>query len=860
MDLNKKNDDLEIKDRLKYLEDISRWNLFALDLVASLGDLQTDENSLSNPNAIFQIGHQFLERLIQFKNLGFYTVDETNGSFKLAYSSPQSEKESLENIVDGLKKKGTFAWALNINRAIVNKAENGQDLVLHSLATKKRVRGLFVGVLPDDGSKLDKGQLHLLSIIIHYVVGEYESNSLYALLKEQNDNLETLVKQRTSELDEKTKILETEFEEHKKVLKDLAVSEESQRAIINSALDAVVNMDVEKGITGWNKRAEEIFGWKEEEILGSELSETIIPSAYRDAHNVGVENFMATGKGPVLNNRIEIVGLHQDGHEFPIELSVTVSQRDQRTVFTAFIRDLTGSQKTQEELESLIRKNESILNSAGEGIYGIDLKGIVTFCNPAASKMVGYKVEELTGNFYHSMIHHSKSNGIPYPKEESPILSVFQDGSVRHITDEVFWKKDGSCFPVEYVCNPIRENRRVIGAVITFKDVTERTEMNIKLQEATQAAQSANRAKSEFLANTSHEIRTPLNAITGFSNILLKLYNQNKISEKFKEYLEIIVKSGENLTEVINNVLDLSKIESGKMDVIKEAFDLKVVIKSIYAIFKKSIHEKGVILNYEFDENIKNYILSDRIKLNQILTNLLGNAQKFTHSGEINLEVKTDGKFLVFTVSDTGIGMPEDRLKAIFNPFEQVDSSTTRRFGGSGLGLALTKKLVELLNGDIWVESEIEKGSVFGFKIPWEEVQKEEEELGTTDTYIFKKNYKILLVEDNEENLLLTKFWLDEMGLPPRVARNGKEALDLVQEEKPDLIFMDVQMPVMDGLEATKILKNKEETKNIPIVGLSAHALKEHKQEGIEAGFNDYLTKPLQEDLLIEVCKKHLEN
>jgi PAS domain S-box-containing protein len=509
----------------------------------------------------------------------------------------------------------------------------------------------------------------------------------------------------------------------------LQESKERISKIIETALDAIIMMDDEGKITAWNEQAKQIFGWDEEETMGKTLANLIIPVEFRQAHKKGLDKYLKTGEGPVLNSRIEITGLRKNGDEFPIELSITPIIHGNKITFSGFLRDLTEKKIAEQEL-----------------------------------------------------------------------------------------------------------------------------------QDAIKAARASSKAKSEFLANTSHEIRTPLNAITGFSQILLKLLNQKKVGKDFEEYLGIIIRSGENLTEVINNVLDLSKIESGKMEILKETFDLKVVIKSLIAIYKHQAMEKGLELEYRFDKDLEGLIISDRVKLNQILTNLIGNSLKFTAKGFIHISAKKQGKNILFSVKDSGIGVPANRIDDIFKAFEQADTSMTRNYGGTGLGLAITQKMSELLGGRIWLESEEGKYSNFYFEIPLEMVKSPTNEDQIKSKVLFSEENKILLVDDNEDNLLLTKLILEEFGLKPILARNGIEAIKNAIKISPDLILMDLQMPKMDGLEATKQIRNVEEIKNTPIVGLSAHALKEHEEDALKAGLDDYLTKPLDSNKLEKVCLKFLNS
>lgn len=372
-------------------------------------------------------------------------------------------------------------------------------------------------------------------------------------------------------------------------------------------------------------------------------------------------------------------------------------------------------------------------------------------------------------------------------------------------------------------------------------------------------ADSANNAKSQFLANMSHEIRTPLNAIVGFSQILTNQSKDLDLSYKFERYLNNIHQSAESLSEIINDILDLSKIEAGKLTIAKTDINLKQIVMSVCRINRSLGKVKGVNFVHNWDTSTPIYVHSDGGKLKQILMNIINNAIKFTSADKnVYLKVKRDKTWLVFSVVDEGIGIPESQLKNIFNPFIQADAGINRKFGGTGLGLTITKRLVEMLNGSIEVKSKLDKGTSFTVYIPYEKSKSSASDLPDTSIATFRipASSKILVVEDNPMNQEMIRALFSEMGSEILLAKNGQTGIDIAKKYNPDIIFMDIHMPKLDGFETVKKIRTFD-TK-VPIIGLSANAFREHKEAALKAGFYDYLTKPIQMSELVRVLKKYL--
>ncbi len=400
----------------------------------------------------------------------------------------------------------------------------------------------------------------------------------------------------------------------------------------------------------------------------------------------------------------------------------------------------------------------------------------------------------------------------------------------------------------------------MIGAVNIFKENTQKlieSEHQIKL--AMEEAKSANKAKSIFLARMSHELRTPLNAILGFSNILKK--SMNATNEE-KNNLNIIKRSGEHLLNIINEILELSKIEAGKIEIIPKVFQLKELIEDINSIFAFRCKEKGLEFKIEFENNLPDFVKMDELRLRQILINLLSNSVKFTNSGVISLYIYENNKKLFFEIKDSGIGIKKEDLKKIFLPFEQIKHDNYNK-NGTGLGLSITKELVTLMNGSIYVKSQVEKGTEFYFSLEYDYAKKDEMVLESKSKDIvglekFKNQKTILVVDDIEINRTLLTQVLTLYGFTIIEASSGFEALEIFKSKELDLIFMDIKMSGIDGLETIKQIRKIEKTNPIPIIAVSANVFNEDKQSAIKSGANDFLAKPIDEKELLLILSKNL--
>ena len=498
-----------------------------------------------------------------------------------------------------------------------------------------------------------------------------------------------------------------------RTLGSLENSEERFRSVALSANDAIVSADSSGNIVFWNKSAQTIFGYGEEEILGKSVN-LLIPERYKDAHRRGLERLRLTGESHIIGKMVESHGMRKDGSEFPIELSLATWNTREGTFYSAIIRDITERKRAGEELKAAQEYGRNLIDSSLDIIISVDRERRIVEFNRAAQKAFGYGKEEVLGK-YINILYADCAEGLKVHKATR--LSGQFSGEILNK------RKNGELFPCFLSASVLWDaNGELLGVMGVSRDITERKRSEVELRIAKEAAESSNRAKSEFLANMSHELRTPLNAIIGFSEILSD-QTFGELNQRQARYVNNVLTSGNHLLTLINDILDLSKVESGKMELELSRVNIKSLLENSIVMVKEKSLKHGISLDLNIPDELADLeIRADELKLKQIIFNILSNAAKFTpDGGAITVEVRQEEAELAISVSDTGIGIKPEDQERIFSEFEQVDSSYARKHQGTGLGLALTRRLLELHGGRIWVESEGEgKGSTFTFVIPIE--------------------------------------------------------------------------------------------------------------------------------------------
>lgn len=524
--------------------------------------------------------------------------------------------------------------------------------------------------------------------------------------------------------------------------------------------------------------------------------------------------------------------------------------------------DITDILRVQEALRESEEKYRKIVETAMEGIWLIDLQGKTLFVNQRMADMLGYSIEEIMATPVFKFVDTSQ-----HP-EANLSLGRRQQG-VGEVVERCLIRKDGSKLWVLNSTSPIYDKHgQVIGSMGMLTDITARKQAEEELQQAKSIAESANRSKSAFLSSMSHEIRTPLNAIVNLSRLLM----DTDLNPEQKDYTKMILESSDILLSLINDILDFSKIEAGKMELESIGFDIVPVVRKVVQLLKVKADEKRLNLSFHIQDDVYPYLIGDPIRLRQILVNLVGNAIKFTHEGGVTVTVETETQtethtLLRFKVSDTGIGIPKDRIDHIFSPFSQADISTTRKFGGTGLGLAISKQLAEMMGGQIGVISHEGLGSTFWFTAMFEKrfgqiskIKEVEKDQTSSTIPNIPKDVRILLVEDNLFNQKVALGLLKKINVTVDVAENGVEALQKLSSARYDLILMDIEMPKMDGLKTTRIIRNmNSKNRNIPIIAMTAHAIKGSREHFIEAGMNDHITKPIEPAALFNAICCHIK-
>ena len=530
------------------------------------------------------------------------------------------------------------------------------------------------------------------------------------------------------------------------------------------------------------------------------------------------------------------------------------------------LEELSGNlerlvQERTAELAVSEERGRLILGAVTDGIFGLDSTGAVTFVNPAACRILGLTPETTIGKNSHDLFHHSRPDGSPYPREQCPMRAAYREGKAGSIDDEVLWTSDRRPIPAEYGATPILKDGRVIGAVISFRDITQRKAAEEALRQAKELAEEASRTKADFLANMSHEIRTPMNAIIGMAHLALK----TALDAKQRDYVSKIQRAGQHLLGVINDILDFSKIESGRMSVEAAEFELEPVIASVTDFIAEKATAKGLELIVDADPKLPNDLVGDPLRLGQVLINFASNAVKFTEKGSVvvraRLAAEDDkGLLLRFEVQDTGIGLSAEQITRLFQSFSQADTSTTRKYGGTGLGLAISKKLAELMGGEVGVTSEPGRGSTFFFTA---RLRRGEHRSRRLEPAADLRGRRVLAVDDNPLALQTLAEMLRSMTFRVDEAASAADALERVQAadsagDPYAIAFLDWRMPGMDGIEAARRIAAMPLSARPRRVIVTAYGREEVFHEAEGAGLDGVLVKPVSPSLLFDTTIRAL--
>jgi len=787
----------------------------------------------------------------------------------------------------------------------------------------------------------------------------------------------------SSQLADSYKKLTDTLEAHRRLAKITAHNEAKSAAILSASLDAIITIDAEGRIIEFNQNAEQIFGHASKDMIGASLAETLIPEEYREAHLQGMARFLATGEGPALKQRLTLSALHRKGHTFPVELNISPIETEDTLLFTAFLRDITEQQNTARELQLAAQAIE-----ADEGIFITDAQGRILRINKAFTRITGYSAEEVLGE-NPRLLSSRQHNEAFYRKMWQ---SIERNGGWR---GEIYNKrKDGVIYPQSLSITAVQDPQgHATHYVAHFVDISERKKNEESLKNARRLAEAANEAKSRFLATMSHEIRTPLNAIINMNNLLL----ESKLSHEQQQFALAAANGGQLLLALLNNVLDFSKIEAGRLTLDAQWVKLGEAVNAVAGLFSGEAQNKGIEVVVVIAAGFPDECFADILRFRQVLTNLVGNAIKFTDHGGITIQIDyqmTDhappGR-LQLDIIDTGIGISEEQQTWLFNEFIQADSTPTRRYQGTGLGLAISQRLVHLMGGTIHCSSRQGEGARFSVNIPmlargepYLDLKNCLEIFNKVEVLIYSlnpvlrngfcvqlSNYaiasrpfddkaalerhldslssdspvlvvldtpgisdmeevayikalprrfpclrfvrlapmnevsaidasrqmgfrsvvrkpvrvysllhdlavalggslpllnpepvvagppsgrtdastgpaRILLVEDSLSNVAVARAALQQGNHEVAIAWNGQEALNAVEESKFDIILMDISMPLMDGLEATRRIRQGDSPNQAtPIIAMTANAFAEDRERCLNAGMNDFMSKPI---------------
>ena len=636
--------------------------------------------------------------------------------------------------------------------------------------------------------------------------------------------------------------------EHKLAEEALHESEEKFRNIFENAQEGIFQTNINGTYISVNPAFAKMFGFDSpEELIHDSLD--ISKDSYYDPMERDKFLRMMEEKGFVKGYEYEVK--HKDGSKlwFYEDSRAVKDENDRIQYFEGFVVDITERKLAEEKQQLQI----TALNAAANAIVITNSEGTIEWVNSAFTTLTGYEFDEAIGKNPSELVKSGMHDNSFYQNLWDTILAgeIWRGETINR-------RKNGTLYNEMQTITPLIETDGKIKYFISIKeDITERKRAEQELTIAKERAEESDKLKTAFLQNMSHEIRTPLNGIIGFSRLL---NSDNLSKEDIQEFTSMITVSGERLIEIVNNVLEMSKIQTGQVKIVSEPIVINSLLSDLYDFFSHLAEEKNISLNYHNTDDFGRTIYSDEGKLHQIFSNLINNSLKFTKSGSIDFGYDIIDNKIRFYVKDTGIGIPEDMHDKIFERFIQAELSISRNYEGAGLGLAICKGLVEFLGGEgIWLESEINKGTTFYFTLPYNEgfVQTQEDKENPENSLKYVKS-KILIVEDDWVSSQYLIRFFEESNITVIHAVNGEQAVELVKITPDiDLILMDIKMPVMDGIEAAILIKQIRP--KLPIIAQTAYAFIEEKQKILSAGFDDYISKPYDTKIMNALIDKYLK-
>lgn len=646
-------------------------------------------------------------------------------------------------------------------------------------------------------------------------------------------------------------------------------AKERWSTIVESASDAIIGKDLTGNITSWNRGAEIIYGYSAQEAVGKNIAMLVPPE-----HSGEELKLIERAKRGEKIQGFETIRVCKNGERIPVSLNISPIRNLARQVtgISVTARDITELRVAMDKIETARRELQAVLDAATNvSIIATNKEGLIKVFNKGAENMLGWTSEEMIGHHTPEVIHlaseveaRGQFLSQKYNKEIKG-FDVFVEPARQGDPAENEWtyvRKDGSRITVFLSVTAVyNRHQQVTGYLGIATDITERKKLDEDLRRTSEAAFEASRAKSDFLATMSHEIRTPMNAILGMAELLA----ETELNDDQKQYVQTLSRGGETLLALINDVLDLSKIESGVIDIEKTAYSIREITERTVEVLSIAAHRKHIELSVMISSNVPEQVMGDPARVRQVLMNLVGNAVKFTEKGEVSVELKTTQGQVQLSVRDTGIGITPEQIKKLFTPFTQADSSTTRKYGGTGLGLSISKKLTELMGGHIEVESTPGQGSCFKIVLPLNIPAKEDVvpagpvEGAPEDL----KGKNILIVDDNATNRLIIHKAVKIWGMNAEEASGGFEAVRLIQDKIKqslhfDMVLLDCRMPDLGGFETAKKIQEEIALTAPMIIMLTSDSRSGDLEKARSLGFKAYLVKPIRRSELLKTITEVL--